>query len=137
MPIRYRKAIERQQELVAANPTDVRLLQKLGELFHKAGEMESAAGIFARAATQHGRDGFFLKAVVLMKQVLTLNSKLVTEREDLAGWYLALSMNAEAIAEYRIVLGHYRVLEAADGAARIMGALTRLGARIDPGSNRV
>ena len=87
-----------------------------------------------RVAMQHGRDGFFLKAVALIKQVLKMNPGLSAEREALAGWYLALSMNDEAATEYRVLLGQYRAVESADGTARIVDALGRLQASVDPDS---
>ena len=114
------KAIAAQLEVVAANPGDVRQLQRLGELFQKAGDPKSAAEVFARVARSYADDGFFMKAIALLKQVLKLDPRLSTARESLAGWYLRLELKEEAAEQYRLLLNQYRFMQAANDACRVV-----------------
>ena len=127
----HRKAIATLQQLLAENPDDVRLHQKLGELYQKQGDSLLAADSFARVAHLYSRDGFFLKAVAILKQVLKMNPKLTGARVDLANWYERLGLKIEAIAQYRILLSHYRMLGAVDEVIQIDEALARLGVRVE------
>ena len=69
----YDKAIKEYQKVLEADPKDVRVLQKMGELYQKKNDNAQAAHYFTKVAESYSTDGFFLKAVALYKQVLKLN----------------------------------------------------------------
>jgi tetratricopeptide (TPR) repeat protein len=69
----YDKAIKEYQKVLDADPRDVRILQKMGELFQKKNDNAQAAQYFTRVGESYTTDGFFLKAVALYKQVLKLD----------------------------------------------------------------
>ena len=80
----FDKAIREYQKVLDMDPRDVRVLQKMGELYQKKGDNPQAASFFTRVAEVYAQDGFFLKAVALYKQVLKLNPDLVEVNVKLA-----------------------------------------------------
>jgi hypothetical protein len=123
----YRKQLEKILAGLEANPKDVLLLQKAGELCQKHGDTPGAANYFTRLAAAYADDGFMLKAVALAKQTLKLAPGLALAHERLAQWHELLGLNSEAIREHQWLLEHYRVIQSADGVIRSLEALARLG----------
>lgn len=123
----YRSAIERLRGELEKSPDDVRLLQKISELFQKAGDSRAAAESFAKVANCYVRDGYQLKAVALLKQVLRLAPGLVAARDTLATTLNQLGLKAEAVEHLKVVLREYAILERADDTARVAKALADLG----------
>ncbi len=103
----YDKAIKEYQKILDADPKDVRILQKMGELYQKKNDNAQAANYFTKVAESYSSDGFFLKAVALYKQVLKLNPNLVDINLKLAELHQQLQLMSEAMAYYQIVANHY------------------------------
>lgn len=92
----FERALEVTQRDLEGAPTDQRLLMKAGELSQKLGDNIRAAHYFDRLANEFARDGFFLKAVALSKQVLKLAPDLAGARERLLRMYGELGLETEA-----------------------------------------
>jgi tetratricopeptide (TPR) repeat protein len=103
----YDKAIKEYQKVLDADPRDVRVLQKMGELFQKKNDNVQAAAFFTRVAECYAGDGFFLKAVALYKQVLRLNPELVEVNLKLAELHQQLGLLTEAMAFFQTVVAHH------------------------------
>lgn len=103
----YDKAIKEYQKVLEADPKDVRILQKMGELFQKKNDNVQAAGYFRKVAESYTADGFFLKAVALYKQVLKLDPSLVDVNLKLAELHQQLQLPGEAMAYYQLVANHW------------------------------
>ncbi|MGO9066269.1 MAG: tetratricopeptide repeat protein [Myxococcaceae bacterium] len=103
----YDKAIKEYQRVLDADPRDVRVLQKMGELFQKKNDNVQAAAFFTRVAECYSGDGFFLKAVALYKQVLRLNPELVEVNVKLADLHQQLGLLTEAMAFFQTVVAHH------------------------------
>ena len=103
----YDKAIKEYQKILEVDPKDVRILQKMGELYQKKNDNAQAAVYFTKVAESYASDGFFLKAVALFKQVLKLDPTLVDVNLKLAELHQQLQLMGEAIAYYQIVANHY------------------------------
>ncbi len=103
----YDKAIKEYQKVLEADPKDVRILQKMGELYQKKNDNSQAAFYFTKVAESYSNDGFFLKAVALYKQVLKLDPSLVDVNLKLAELHQQLQLMSEAMAYYQIVANHY------------------------------
>lgn len=63
------RAIKELQAQLSDNPEDLRSLLRLGDLFLRAGRVNDAVGCYWRAADVYERDGYFLKAVAVCKQI--------------------------------------------------------------------
>lgn len=103
----YDKAIKEYQKVLDADPKDVRILQKMGELYVKKNDNSQAATYFTRVAESYTNDGFFLKAVALYKQVLKLDPSLMDINIKLAELHQQLQLMGEAMAYYQIVANHW------------------------------
>src|SRR5438552_14261879 len=103
----YDKAIKEYQKVLEADPKDVRILQKMGELYQKKNDNSQAAFYFTKVAESYSNDGFFLKAVALYKQVLKLDASLVDVNLKLAELHQQLQLMSEAMAYYQVVANHY------------------------------
>src|SRR5205807_8170719 len=66
----FDKAIKEYQRVLEVDPDDVRVLQKLAELYQKMNRNAEAADCFEKVAKTCSAQGFYLKAVALYKQVL-------------------------------------------------------------------
>jgi pilus assembly protein FimV len=103
----YDKAIKEYQKILDVDPKDVRILQKMGELYQKKNDNSQAAAYFTQVAESYTSDGFFLKAVALYKQVLKLDPSLLDINIKLAELHQQLQLFGEAMAYYQIVANHY------------------------------
>ena len=103
----YDKAIKEYQKVLDADPKDVRILQKMGELYQKKNDNTQAAQYFTRVAESYTNDGFFLKAVALYKQVLKLDPSLMEVNIKLAELHQQLQLMGEAMAYFQIVANHW------------------------------
>src|SRR4030095_6144048 len=103
----FDKAIREYQKVLDLDPRDVRVLQKIGELYQKKGDNPQAASFFTRVAEVYAQDGFFLKAVALYKQVLKLNPDLVEINVKLAELHQHLGLMTEAMAFFQVVVAHH------------------------------
>ncbi|MCA2976705.1 MAG: tetratricopeptide repeat protein [Myxococcaceae bacterium] len=103
----FDKAIKEYQKILEVDPKDVRILQKMGELYQKKNDNASAATFIVKVAESYEKDGFFLKAVAQFKQVLKLDPTLVDINVRLAELHQQLQLMGEAMAYYQVVANHY------------------------------
>jgi pilus assembly protein FimV len=103
----YDKAIKEYQKILEVDPKDVRILQKMGELYQKKNDNEQAATFIMKVAESYAKDGFFLKAVAQYKQVLKLDPSLIDINVQLAELHQQLQLMGEAMSYYQIVANHY------------------------------
>jgi tetratricopeptide (TPR) repeat protein len=69
-----KKAIKEYEKLLEAKPDDVRLLQRLAELWARVGDKKKAIDFFLQAAAGHSGKGFSDRAVAIYKQALMVDS---------------------------------------------------------------
>jgi len=103
----FDKAIKEYRRILEVDPKDVRVLQKMGELFQKKNDNGQAASYFTKVAESYSTDGFFLKAVALYKQVLKLDPTLLEINLRLAELHQQLQLISEATTYYQVVAQQY------------------------------
>ena len=103
----FDKAIKEYRRILEVDPKDVRVLQKMGELFQKKNDNGQAAAYFTKVAESYSTDGFFLKAVALYKQVLKLDPTLLEINLRLAELHQQLQLISEATTYYQVVALQY------------------------------
>lgn len=99
----YDKAIKEYQRILDADPKDIRILQKMGELHLKKNDTAQAVLSFSKVAESYSADGFFLKSVAMYKQVLKINPNLVEVNGKLAELHQQLGLMSEAMAYHQLV----------------------------------
>ena len=84
----------------------------------KWGNVESALDTYKQVADHYSRDGFFLKAVAVYKQMLKLDPSAISIYTKLAELYNQLGLNSEAMKQYQIVAKALRNQRYEKGSAR-------------------
>jgi tetratricopeptide (TPR) repeat protein len=119
----WEKAIKELQKLIADDPTDVRTLLKLGDVYSKQGDRESATRVYRQVAESYSEQGFFLKAVAVYKQILKHDPNHLEVTLRLAELYEQLNLASEALAQYQHAS---RIHEEAGDAKRSLEVLRRM-----------
>lgn len=101
------RAIKELQKVIDADPADVRTRLKLGDLFAKKNQNAEAAEQYTLVAESYSKDGFYLKAVAVYKQILKLDSSLIDVHLKLGDLYHQLGLLSDAMGQYQIVVQHY------------------------------
>src|SRR5438309_4948895 len=102
----FDKAVKEYQRVLELDPDDVRVLQKLAELYQKMNRKAEAADCFEKVARTYSQQGFYLKAVALYKQVLKVIDR-VEVSVRLAELYQQLGLVGDATKEWQTVAAHY------------------------------
>lgn len=121
------KAIAEYGRLVKADPNEVRALLKIGELYQKKGANEEASDALEKAAESYAKQGFFLKAVAVYKQVLKL-APTVEAHQRLADLYQQLGLLRDAMAQLQLVIATYE----REGKTQETTAILRKMLDLDP-----
>ncbi|AKU90328.1 tetratricopeptide repeat protein [Vulgatibacter incomptus] len=100
------KAIAEYEKVRKADPKDVRILLKIGELQQKKGENVEAARTLLDAAKSYASDGFFLKAVAVYKQIVKLDPSRIDVNLQLAELYQQLGLMTDAMTQLQQVANH-------------------------------
>src|SRR5437764_14670094 len=100
------KAVKEYQRVLEIDPDDVRVLQKLAELYQKMNRKAEAADCFEKVAKTYSAQGFYLKAVALYKQVLKVIDR-VEVNVRLAELYQQLGLVGDATKEWQTVSAYY------------------------------
>src|SRR5881398_2067120 len=102
----FEKAVKEFQRVLEIDPDDVRVLQKLAELYQKMNRKAEAADCFEKVARTYAAQGFYLKAVALYKQVLKVIER-VEVNVRLAELYQQLGLVGDATKEWQTVAAYY------------------------------
>lgn len=96
------KAIKELLKIVTEDPSDVRSLLKLGDVYAKKGDNENASKVYRQVAESYSDQGFFLKAVAVYKQILKYDTDHLDVVLRLAVLYEHLGLTSEAMSQYQI-----------------------------------
>ena len=99
-----KKAIKELHKLVEAAPQDFRLRLKLGDLYLKDGENESAIKEYLKVAELYEEEDLNLKAVSIYKKVLSINPKYIDALHKMAALYLKEGLEGSAKNCYQTIL---------------------------------
>src|SRR5260370_12547029 len=102
----FEKAVKEYQRVLESDPDDVRVLQKLAELYQKMNRKAEAADCFEKVAKTYAAQGFYLKAVALYKQVLKVIDR-VEVNVRLAELYQQLGLVGDATKDWQAGAPYY------------------------------
>jgi pilus assembly protein FimV len=103
----YDKAVVEYQKLVHEDPRDVRTLLKIGDLHTRRSKPKDAIDVYQRVADLYAKQGFFLKAVAVYKQILKLDPAHLESTLKLAKMYEELALTSDALSTYELVADAY------------------------------
>src|SRR5437660_17589 len=102
----FEKAVKEYQRVLEMDPDDVRVLQKLAELYQKMKKQSEAADCFEKVARTYAAQGFYLNAVAHYTQVLKVVER-VEVNVRLAELYQQLGLIGDATKEWQTVAAHH------------------------------
>ncbi len=105
---KFDKGIAELQKLIVDDPKDVRTLLKIAETLHvKMGKRKEALESYDRAATLYTEQGFFLKAVAVFKQMLSVDATSPELHLRLAELYQQMGYSSQCLLHYQQVVVLY------------------------------
>jgi tetratricopeptide (TPR) repeat protein len=100
---KYDKAIAEYEKILIADPSDLRVKLRVAELYTKRKQVNEAIRIFREVAESYAAEGFYLKAVTVLKNILRLNPTLIDVNLMLAELYEKMGLINDAIRQYDIL----------------------------------
>ncbi len=94
----FDKAIVEYMRIVREDPSDVRILLKIGDLQVRKGSKDDAIATYSRVAKSYDDQGFFLKAIAVYKQILSIDPNLTELYTKLADLYVKLGLLPDALS---------------------------------------
>lgn len=128
---RYEKILQDLQELEAENPDDMRVKQKIAEIYFKKDRIDDAITKFKEIAQYFEKEEFILKAIKACNSILKIRPELVDYNLKLSSLYLKLGMTNEAANQYRIAINHFAGIGDSDKTISLSQNLVK----IDPSND--
>ena len=125
---RTNAAIEEYHKLVTSDPSDLGILNTLGDLYVRVGATEQARLIFSRAAQGFRHQGFTSKAIAIYKKLLRIDPSDVDSTVSLAQCYVTQGRRGDAGRLYADIAEAYESAGLDDKALDIYQRM----AEIDP-----
>jgi len=126
-------AIRQYEKLLKANPNDVTIINRVGDLYGKVGQVDKAIELYERIAEFFVQDGFLKKAIAVLKKINRMAPQRLDIFERLAELYVELSLMGEAKTQYQILADWYSKHGDRENALRVQKKL----AEVDPGNHVV
>ena len=105
----FDKALKDYQTLLEADPKDVNLRLKVGDLYLRLNKNDEAVTAYLKVAERFMKDGFDAKAVALYKQITRIDQKRVEVYLPLAELYQRLGLTSDAMGALQTAAdAHYR-----------------------------
>ncbi|MCI0625368.1 MAG: tetratricopeptide repeat protein [Acidobacteria bacterium] len=93
-------AIIEYQKLIKEDPTDLPLVNTLGDLYVRIGNIPEAVKCFTRLAESYDNGGFVVRAIAMYKKVSKIDPGQIQSLSRLADLYLRQGLNSDARAHY-------------------------------------
>lgn len=105
----FDKAVKLYEQVMVMDPSAINLRQKLAETMIKAGRIDEARIEFETIGKYFSKNGFYLKAIAVYKQLQKLSPSefSTTLTLTLAELNEKLGLTANALSEYKLVFDHY------------------------------
>jgi tetratricopeptide (TPR) repeat protein len=110
-------AIAEYQKLIKEDPTDLPLVNTLGDLNVRIGNIPEAVKCFSRLAESYDNGGFVVRAIAMYKKVCKTDPTQVVALARLADLYLRQGLVSESRAHYLLVVDNYLKRGATEEAA--------------------
>jgi tetratricopeptide (TPR) repeat protein len=126
----YDRAIRELAAIVREDPRDIKVRQKLGDLYARENKRAEALAEYNYVAKFYADDGFYLRAIALYKQILKLDPTQITINLRLAELYHKQNLNGDAIQQFQLV---YQFYERKGDTVRALETLDKM-AEMAPGN---
>ena len=124
------RAIRDYEQVVAADPKDLRHRQKLAELLARCNRNEDALREYQTIAAHYEESGFYLKAIAVYKQIQRIDPRNIDVTFTLAALNEKQGLIGNALSEYKNIFIRY---EKEGHSAEACNVLEKMHA-VDPGN---
>lgn len=122
----YAKAAQDYAQALAEDPSDLRVMLKLGEVQQKNDNVIGAVETYSRVAHQYTGTGFLLKAAAVYKRILTIDPENVIVHVRLAEVYQHLGLLSDAMSYYYAVANILQKKGDVAGYKDVLGRMTAI-----------
>ncbi|MHC1699035.1 MAG: tetratricopeptide repeat protein [Geobacteraceae bacterium] len=116
----FDRALRDYEQVVNADPKDVKLRQKLAELMIRCNRREDAIREYSTIARFYDENGFYLKSIAVYKQIQRLDPSNIEISLCLGALNEKQGMIGNALSEYKMVYDHYQKQGLIDQAIEIL-----------------
>ena len=116
----FDRALRDYEQVVTADPKDVKLRQKLAELMIRCNRRDDAIREYNTIAKFYDENGFYLKSIAVYKQIQRLDPSNIEISLCLAVLNEKQGMIGNALSEYKMVYDHYQKQGLVDQAIEIL-----------------
>jgi tetratricopeptide (TPR) repeat protein len=101
------QAIKEYEKVLKKFPGDTTIINRVGDLYGRIGELQRAIELYEEIAEHFSRDGFTTKAIAILKKIQRLDPQRLDIFEQLAGLYFDQGLLVESKREYQILADWY------------------------------
>ena len=127
---RFSQAIQQYLEIAEQDPSDVTLLNTIGDLLVREGNLSDALVMFHRLAEVYFREGFYVRAIAIYRKIVKFEPYSIDSALRLAELYATQKLTHEARAQYALA---FELCQSQDQSERAAETLRKIVA-LDPES---
>jgi pilus assembly protein FimV len=101
------QAIKEYEKVLKKFPGDTTIINRVGDLYGRVGELQRAIELYEEIAEHFTRDGFTTKAIAILKKIQRLDPQRLDIFERLAALYFDQGLLVESKREYQILADWY------------------------------
>ena len=103
----YDRAIREYVRILKEDPKDIKVRQKLGDIYAREDKKEEAIAEYGYVAKYYSDDGFYLRAIAVFKQIIKLDPSQIQVNLKLAELYHKQNLLGDSIKQYQLVYSYY------------------------------
>jgi len=122
----YEKALREYNKIIEQDPKDERIRLKVAEICARLGRKEEAIQHYRKVADSYSKQGFYVKAVAVLKQVLKLDDNYLEGMMKLGELYQQLGLISDAMIQFQHVVEKFESSGNIDQALQVLEQMTEL-----------
>ncbi len=126
-------AIGEYEKIIREDARDLTVLNTIGDLYARLGQMDHAAEFFRKVGDAYASDGFTVKAIAMYKKLAKLNPSATECVHKLADLYTQQGLYNDARVQYMQVAEHYLRTNHKEAAVKVFQKILDL----DPENSQV
>ncbi|MFB3922360.1 MAG: tetratricopeptide repeat protein [Terriglobia bacterium] len=120
------EAIKQYSMILDRDPTDLSLLNTIGDLYYREKNTAEALKAFNRLGDAYMKDGFTVKAIAIFKKVSKIDPNSVDPLLKLAELYILQGLTREAREQFALAIDYFKKKNQADRALDVFHKIVQL-----------
>jgi len=122
----YRKAIDEYKRVLSMDPSDIRTRLKLIDVYGRGGMKKEAVSECLQVAEVYSDQGFFLKAIAVLKQALRIDPEDTALYIKMGEMYIKQGLVGDALNSFKMGVGVMRKQNRASEATELLERMEEL-----------